>query len=116
MLIGLDHVKEVVGKAHGEGAYRRLKGREHIAVHLRQTPIKAGTTLTIGPNKYKVEQDSYLVYVDLLHEGNFTHPVIYELHALKDGSVKTIEEKYPITDREMSRSLIPFILPPKGGQ
>lgn len=113
MQIGLDHIKAVTARALSTGAYRRLKGRERVAVFIRHVPLKAGAELRVGPNRYKVEGDSYLVYIDLMHEANFTHPVLYELHRLADGSVRTIEEQYPITDAEVERSLIPHILPEK---
>lgn len=109
--IGIDHVKEMTKRAYAEGAYKRLGGREHVAIFIRHVPLKAGSELRIGPNNYKVEGDSYLVFIDLRHQANFTHPVLYELHNLNDGSIKTIEEKFPIADLEIERSLIPHILP-----
>jgi len=109
--IGIDHVKEMTKRAYAEGAYKQLEGREHVAIFIRHVPIQDGSELRIGPNNYKVEGDSYLVFIDLRHEANFTHPVLYELHNLNDGSIKTIEEKFPIADPEIERSLIPHILP-----
>ena len=113
MPITLEHIKEVTARALAAGTYKRLKGREHVAVFIRHTPLEAGTKLRIGPNNYKIESDSYLVFIDLKHNFNFTHPVLYELHNLSDGSIKTIEEKFPIADPEIERSLIPHILPGK---
>lgn len=113
MTINLKHVKSVTSQAFASGAYKRLKGRERIAVFIRQVPLEKGSVLPIGPRGYKVEADSYLVYIDLMHDANFTHPVIYELHNLKDGSVKTIEEEFPISDPEFEHTLIPHILPEK---
>ena len=109
----LKHVKGVVERSCKEGAYRRLKGREHIAIFIRHVPLEAGTKLRIGYNTYKIEKSSYLVFIDLLHQGNFAHPVLYELHRIEDGSVRTIEEEWPIADPELERTLIPFILPGK---
>ncbi len=114
MLITLDHVKEVTARAHSGGAYNRLKGRERIAVFIKHTPLKAGSSIRIGYNNYKIEDDCYLVYIDLLYDANFSHPVIFELHNLKDGSVITIEEEFPIADPKLERSLIPHILPKEG--
>jgi hypothetical protein len=116
MTITLEHVKEVTAKAFAAGTYKRLKGRERVAVFIRHTPLKAGTDLRIGGKIYKVEKDAYLVFTDLMHQANFTHPVIYELHNLQDGSVRIIEEEFPIADPELERSLIPHILPEKEGK
>ena len=111
--IGIDHVKEVTRRAYGEGAYKRLGGRENVAVFIRHVPLQSGSELRIGPRNYKVESDSYLVFIDLKHNFNFAHPVLYELHNLSDGSIRTIEEKFPIVDPEIERSLVPHILPGK---
>jgi hypothetical protein len=116
MPITLDHVKAVTAKALAEGAYRRLEGRERVAVHIRDIPLKAGSVLRIGYNRYEVEADAYLVFIDLMHGANYEHPVLYELHNLKDGSVRTISESYPIADPEMERSLIAHILPGREGK
>ncbi len=116
MPITLEHVKEVTAKAHVSGAYKRLKGRERVAVFIKHTPLKAGTQLRIGYNTYKVDQDAFLVFIDLVHDANFSHPVVYELHNLKDGSIRTIEEEFPIADPELERSLISHILPGKEGK
>jgi len=113
MPIELDHVKYVTARSYAEGTYKRLKGLERVAVFIRHVPIKAGTELPIGRKKYKVEQDSYLVFIDLKHDANFAHPVLYELHNVKDGNVTVIEEQFPIADPEIERSLIPHILPDK---
>lgn len=116
MFIELDHIKTVTARAFTEGAYRRLKGLERVAIFIRQVPLKAGTELPIGRKKYKVGQDSYLVFIDLKHDANFAHPVLYELHNVNDGSVTVIEEQFPIADPEIERSLIPHIMPEKGGK
>jgi hypothetical protein len=115
MSIELDHVKEVTARAAAEGAYKRLRGREHVAVFIRHTPLPAGKSLRIGYHEYSIDRESYLVFVDLMHEANFAHPVLYELHSLEDGTVRTIEEEFPIADPELERSLIPYILPGKEG-
>ncbi len=111
MPIDLEHVKAVTARAFAEGSYRRLKGLERVAVFVRHLPLKAGTELSIGRKKYKVDQDSYLVYVDLQHDANFAHSVLYELHHVDDGKVTVIEEQFPITDPGIEKSLIPHILP-----
>jgi len=116
MPIELSHVKEVTARAFQSGAYRRLKGRERVAVFIRQLPLRAGAELRIGRRQFKVESDSYLVYVDLMHDANFAHPVLYELHDVNNGSVRTIEEQFPLADPELERSLIPYILPGKEGR
>ncbi len=116
MAITLDHVKQVTARAHAEGAYRRLKGRERVAVSIMHTPIKGGTALKIGYNTYKIDKDAYLVFIDLVHDANFSHPVIYELHNVEDGSVRIIEEEFPIADPALERTLIPHILPGKEGR
>lgn len=113
MPINLEHVKEVISKSFSSGAYKLLKGREHVAVYIKHLPLKAGTDLRIGYNSYKIENDSILVFIDLIHEANFSHPVIYELHSVDDGQIRTINEEWPIADPEMERNLIPFILPGK---
>lgn len=116
MPITVDHIKAVTARSLSAGAYRRLEGRERVAVFVRDIPLKAGTKLRIGYNEYDIEDDAYLVYIDLMHEANFEHPVIYELHNLEDGSVRTIEESYPVADPELERSLIPHIVPGKEGR
>ena len=116
MGIELGHVKEITSKALSEGAYKRLKGREHVAVFIRHTPLSAGSTIRIGYDEYKIENDAYLVFVDLMHEANFAHPVLFELHNLEDGLVRTIEAEFPLADPELERSLIPHILPRKEGE
>lgn len=113
MVIDLNHVKTITARAFEEGAYRRLKGLERVAIFIRQIPLKAGTELPIGRKKYKVAQDSYLVFIDLKHDANFAHLVIYELHNVNDGSITVIEEQFPIADPKIERSLIPHILPEK---
>lgn len=113
MPIEIDHVKYVTERSFAEGVYKRLKGLERIAVFIRQVPLKKGAMLPIGRKKYKVEQDSYLVFIDLMHDANFAHPVLYELHNVDDGSVKVIEEQFPISDPQIERSLMPHILPEK---
>jgi len=115
MPIALDHVKYVTTRSFAEGAYRRLEGLERVAVFIRQVPLEAGTKLPIGRKKYKVEHKSYLVFIDLKHDANFAHPVLYELHNVDDGSVTVIEEQFPIADPEIERSLVPHILPDKEG-
>jgi hypothetical protein len=114
MPIALDHVKHVTARAFAEGAYRRLKGLERVAIFIRQIPLEAGTELPIGRKKYRIDQESYLVYVDLQHDANFAHSVLYELHNVNDGKVTTIEEQFPITDPSIEKSLIPHILPEEG--
>lgn len=114
MPITLDHVKGITKKAYAEGTYKKLKGRERVAVFIRHTPLIAGTKIRIGYNTYKLEKDAYLVFIDLRHDANYSHPVIFELHNT-DGSVRTIEEEFPIADPDLERSLIPHILPEKEG-
>ena len=111
--ISLKHVKGLVERSYKEGAYRRLRGREHIAIFIRHVPLEADFELRIGYNTHKIEKSSYLVFIDLMYQANFSHPVLYELHNIEDGSVRTIEEKWPIADPELERTLIPFILPGK---
>ncbi len=113
MPLGIEHVKEITARAHAEGVYHRLKGAQRVAIFIRHLPLVAGSELRIGRKKYKVDSDSYLVFVDLMHDANFAHPVVYELHNVHDGSVRTIEEQFPIADVEMERSLVPHILPRK---
>jgi hypothetical protein len=112
-------IEKRVQKSHAEGAYRlkgAMRGREHIAVHTLPGPLAAGTTLRIGPKDYKVKTESYLVFIDLMHMANYTHPVIYELHSVNDGSVTTIEEQFPLTDRKLQESLVPLISPDEKGR
>lgn len=116
MSITLEHVKEVTDRAFTGGAYKRLKGRERVAVFIRHTPLKSGTELRIGAKTYKIEKDAFLVFIDLVHDANFAHPVLYELHYLESGKVQTIEEEFPIADPELERSLISHILPGKEGK
>lgn len=116
MPITLEHVKEITAKTFSAGTYKRLKGRERVAVFIRHIPLKGGTELRIGYNTYKVEKDAFLVFIDLQHDANFSHPVLYELHNLEDGSVRTIEEEFPIADPELEQSLISHILPGKEGK
>jgi hypothetical protein len=116
MSITLDHVKEVTARSFTGGAYKRLKGRERVAVFIKHTPLKAGTELRIGAKMYKVEKDAFLVFIDLVHDANFAHPVLYELHDLDNGKVRTIKEEFPIADPQLERSLISHILPGKEGK
>jgi hypothetical protein len=111
MSIELDHVKHVTARSFSEGNYKHLKGHERVSVSIRHIPLKSGTELPVGRKKYKIKNDSFLVFVDLHHDSNFAHPVMYELHNTKDGSVTVIEEQFPISDVEIERSLIPYILP-----
>ena len=111
MPIGLEHVQAVTARAFHEGAYRRLKGLERVAIFIRHNPLKAGTDLPIGRKKHKVDQDSFLVFVDLQYGANFAHAVLYELHNVNTGKIKVIEEQFPITDPEIEKSLISHILP-----
>ena len=111
MFVTIDQVKDKAAKAYSKGDYNRLKERSKVAVFIRPTPLKAGTALPIGTHKYKVEQDSYLVYIDLLHESKTAHPVMYELHNTNNGFIKTIEEESLISDPELQDSLESFILP-----
>ena len=113
MKISIEHVKGVVTNSLMEGTYKRLKGRENIAIFIRHIPLQSGNKLRIGYSTYKIENNSYLVFIDLMHQANFAHPVIYELHNVEDGSVRRIEEKWPIADPAIERSLIPLILPEK---
>jgi hypothetical protein len=115
MPITIDHVKEVTRKAYASGEYKRLKGRERVAIFIRPTPLKAGMQLRIGYNTYKIEKEAFLVFVDLVHDANFSHPVLYELHNLEDGSIRTIKEEWPLADPGFEKSLVPHILPGKGG-
>jgi hypothetical protein len=116
MSITLEHVKEVTARAFKGGAYKRLKGRERVAVFIRHTPLQGGTELRIGAKTYKVENDAFLVFVDLVYDANFAHPVLYELHDLESGKVHTIKEEFPIADPELERSLISHIMPGKEGK
>jgi hypothetical protein len=113
MGIDIEHVREMTRKAHAAGAYARLDGRERVAVFGRQVPLAAGSRLRIGGKDYEIKDDSYLVFVDLQHDANFAHPVLYELHSVADGRVTTIEERWPIADPEIEHSLVPHILPGK---
>ena len=110
MAIGTDHVKGMTSRAFYEGAYEGPAGREQVSVYMYSFPLKGGHELRIGPNRYKIENDSYLVFVDLMHDANFTHPVRYELHNVNDGSVRSIEEEFPIADPEIERKLTPVIV------
>ena len=114
MPIGPKQVHERVLERQKKGAYRYLEGRERLAIHTRTEPLKAGTVLRIGRKEYKVDEDSYFVFIDLLHDANFAHPVVYELHSVKDGSVRVIEEQFPPADPEFERSLVPILLPDRG--
>lgn len=114
--IDLEHVKHLVSQAHAAGQYRRLEGRERVSAFISRMVLEPKTELHIGPNKYTVEEPSFLVFIDLMHDANFAHPVIYELHGVNTGNVRTIEEKWPIHDKKLAASLVPHILPPKGGK
>ncbi len=116
MPIELRDVVEAMRQAYAKGAYRRLDGHERVAIFVRETPFKAGSEFRIGPHPYKVEEDSYLGFVDLRYDANFSHPVIYELHNVRDGSVRTIEEEWPLADAQMERSLTPIVLPGREGK
>ena len=106
-------------KSHAEGVYRlkgAMRGRERIAIYMLPGPLAAGTRLRIGPKDYEVKTESYLVFIDLMHMANYAHPVIYELHAVSDGSVTTIEEQFPLADRKLENSLIPLVTPNTKGR
>jgi hypothetical protein len=115
MPIGFEHVQETVRKAYQDGAYRRLDLPTRVAIYICREPLKAGSTFTTGPNRHTAKQDAYLVFVDLLYEANFVHPVLYELHAAKDGAVTRIEEENPILDPGLRARLLPLVVPEKGG-
>jgi len=117
MKIDIDHVKQVTGRAYEQGSYKQLGGHERVAVFIRHIPLKGGSQLRIGPKDYKIKDDSYLVFIDLMHDANYTHPVVYELHRVSDGTVQVIKEEFPVADPDIEKSLIPHILPDmKGGQ
>ena len=113
MKISIEHVKGVVTNSYKEGKYRRLRGRENIAIFIRHIPLKSGSKQRIGYNSYEIKNESYLVFIDLMYQANFAHPVVYELHNVEDGSVRSIEEKWPIADLAIERSLVPLIISDK---
>ncbi|MFC1855910.1 hypothetical protein ACFL2A_05155 [Thermodesulfobacteriota bacterium] len=116
MPIDISHVKSMTSEHYCCGAYKCHKEPEHVAVFVRQLPLKAGTALQIGYDTYKVEKEAFLVFIDLRYNANFSHPVIYELHNVEDGKVRTIEAEFPIADPKIEQSLIPHILPEKEGK
>jgi hypothetical protein len=81
----------------------RLKNRKREfamkSVHLSYFSLAAETDLRIGPNVYRVHEESHLVVIDEVPGAYWTHPVRYELHALGTGEVRVINEKYPLANQ-----------------
>jgi hypothetical protein len=115
MAISRRDIERRLQTSYADGRYRRLegalKGRERIAIYTLPHPLAAGSMLRIGPKNYRVEHNSHLVFIDLMHMANYAHPVLYELHDVDSGVVTTIEEQFPLADRELEKSLIPLISP-----
>lgn len=115
MTIARSDIERRIRKSYAEGRYRclegALKGRERIAIYTLPDRLAGGSVVRIGPKEYRVETDSYLVFIDLMHMANYAHPVVYELHDINDGGVTTIEEQFPLADRRLEDSLIPVVCP-----
>ncbi len=109
MPIDMNGVKRRTERALKEGTYDRFKGRENVSVFVHPEPFKKGDEIQIGPNVYAVKEDAYLVFVNPMTDGNYAHPVIFELHRIKDGKVETIEEQFPLADPKIERDLLPVI-------
>jgi len=115
MAIERGDIEARVRKYYAEGRYARPdvveRGRERVAVYTLPGRLTAGTVLQIGPREYRVEREAYLVFIDLMHLANFAHPVVYELHDANDGSVTTIDEEFPLSNRELEDRLVPLVSP-----
>jgi hypothetical protein len=81
------------------------------SLHVLESPLKAGTTLVIGPNKYQVPKNSFLVVIDEAPGAYWTHPVRYELHGVEKGDVTVIQEKYPLQEPDLEAKLVPLHIP-----
>ena len=77
-----------------ENLQKRVKEKEFNgkAVYYMEEPLKEGTELRMGSNRYTVEKDSFLVIIDEVPRAFFEHPVSFELHDFKDSDVKCIPE------------------------
>ncbi len=81
------------------------------SVHLLERPLKSGTILLIGPNKYEVPNDAFLVIIDQAPGAFWTHPVRYELHDVATGEVRAIPEKYPLESPDIKGELVAVHIP-----
>jgi hypothetical protein len=94
--------------------FRLRKGKREFAtksMHFVEHPLKAGTELLIGPNKYQVDRDAFLVIIDEAPGAFWTHPVCYELHEVETGEVRIIREKYPLEKPELEFELVALHIP-----
>ena len=81
------------------------------SVHFMERPMKAGIELLIGPNKYKVHKDAFLVVIDEDPGAYWTHPVCYELHDTETGEVIVIREEYPLEKPDLKAELLELYMP-----
>jgi len=81
------------------------------SMHFLERPLKTGTELLIGPNKYKVHKDAFLVVVDEDPGAYWTHPVCYELHDTETEEVIVIREEYPLEKPDLKTELLELHIP-----
>jgi hypothetical protein len=81
------------------------------SMHLVESPLKAGTELLVGPSKYSVPKDTFLVIIDEAPGAYWTHPVSYELHDIETGEITVIHEKYPLKMPEIEEELVALHMP-----
>ncbi|MFA5309556.1 MAG: carboxypeptidase regulatory-like domain-containing protein [Dehalococcoidales bacterium] len=81
------------------------------SLHYLVRPLEAKTQLVIGPNKYTVGKESFLVFIDEEPGAYWTHPVRYELYETGSGKVTTIIEKFPLEAPEAAKELEALHIP-----
>ena len=94
--------------------YRLEKEKREFAtksMHLVESPLKAGTELFVGPHKYPVPKDTFLVIIDEAPGAYWTHPVRYELHDIETGEVTVIHEEYPLEMPDIKEELVTLHTP-----
>ncbi len=80
-------------------------------IHLVERPLDAGTEIQIGPNRYQLPQDAFLVVIDEDPGAYWTHPVRYELHGVETYEVNVIQEQYPLETPALKEGLVPLHIP-----
>ena len=81
------------------------------SMHLLERPLEAGMELAIGPHKYPVDEEAFLVVIDEAPGAFWTHPVRYELHDVKTGEVRVIQEEFPLEHTDLQAELVALHIP-----
>lgn len=82
------------------------------AVHVVDPPVARGAVLSIGPNRYPVQADSWLVVIDEAPGAYWAHPVRYELHDRDTGQVTVVHEQFPLQHPGVGAKMVAVKEPP----